>query len=218
MPKFIDLTGQQFDKLTVVKRVKNSDYGAAMWLCDCGCGNQKIIQGSSLISGSTRSCGCIMKRGNNLKHGYSHLRSYNIWQNMNNRCNDSTRKDYKYYGKRKIKVCYRWSNKNPKGFENFYTDIGEIPFGLTLDRTNNGGDYSPENCRLTTMKTQNRNSRHNKLETFNNKTQCRSAWAEERNFSRNIIRDRLDKLGWSIEKTLITPVRKHKKYKKRIYE
>jgi len=62
MSKFIDLTGQKFGRLTVIKfyekRRRESYY-----LCKCDCGNpeEKIIRGSSLTSGNTQSCGCLQK-------------------------------------------------------------------------------------------------------------------------------------------------------------
>lgn len=64
MGKFIDLTGQKFGRLTVIERAENKG-GKVRWLCRCECGNKKIIQGASLKSGHTTSCGCL--RGEKLK-------------------------------------------------------------------------------------------------------------------------------------------------------
>jgi hypothetical protein len=63
--RFIDLTGNKYSRLTVVKFVEIK-YGQPYWLCKCECGNEKNIAGNSLKSNKTKSCGC--KQGN-LKHG-----------------------------------------------------------------------------------------------------------------------------------------------------
>ena len=61
MGAFIDLTGNQFGRLTVVRRVENDKRGRTRWLCHCDCGNEKVIAGASLRSGDTKSCGCFQK-------------------------------------------------------------------------------------------------------------------------------------------------------------
>lgn len=61
MGKFIDLTGQTFNRLTVVSRAENSRHPSANWNCVCSCGNATVVRGDSLKSGGTRSCGCINK-------------------------------------------------------------------------------------------------------------------------------------------------------------
>ena len=55
----IDLTGQRFGRLTVVRHAGPSAYGSVMWECQCDCGKRKTIAGSSLKKGATRSCGCL---------------------------------------------------------------------------------------------------------------------------------------------------------------
>jgi len=227
MSKFIDLTGQKFNKLNVLKIVGRAKNGRILWLCKCDCGNEKIVSGHDLKNGDTKSCGCLCNeiriKNNKLyktKHGHckkeGNSRTYRIWRSMLDRCDNKNNIGYKNYGKRKIKVCYRWSNKNPKGFENFLSDIGEIPNGLTLDRINNDGNYKPNNCKLSTTKEQNRNMRTNINYTYSGKVQCRTDWAREYGMSYQTLGYRLDILGWPLEKALTTPVRKHKKYKKKI--
>lgn len=63
----IDLTGQRFEKLVVVKRIssKKTPSGSTkiFWLCQCDCGNQCVIEGNALKQGNTKSCGCIKSFG-----------------------------------------------------------------------------------------------------------------------------------------------------------
>ena len=54
-----DLTGKVFGRLTVISQAASDKCGHARWLCQCECGKEKIISSSSLIEGSTQSCGCL---------------------------------------------------------------------------------------------------------------------------------------------------------------
>ena len=69
MPKFIDLTGEKFGKLTVIKRVENSKSNEVQWLCSCQCGEKPIVKSKGLKRRErpTRSCGCLNKEGNSAK-------------------------------------------------------------------------------------------------------------------------------------------------------
>lgn len=60
--KKIDLTGQRFNKLLVLKRVENSKNGKAQYLCKCDCGKQTIVEAYRLKSGNTKSCGCLQRQ------------------------------------------------------------------------------------------------------------------------------------------------------------
>lgn len=127
---------------------------------------------------------------------------------MKQRCKNQNNPDYHYYNNKKITICKRWLK-----FENFLKDVGEIPEGLTLDRTNNNKGYSPKNYRLVTQKQQNRNKENNLFFTYNNKTKLLIDWAKEYNINYNTLHSRIFKLKWSIEKALLTPVRKRRKIK-----
>mgnify|MGYP000969605747 CR=1 FL=1 len=59
MPKKIDLTGQRFGRLVVVRESNTRKNRAVMWECICDCGNELIVRGDSLRSGNTKSCGCV---------------------------------------------------------------------------------------------------------------------------------------------------------------
>ncbi len=200
----IDLTGKEFGKLIVLSDTGKRRSGKGKniyWLCRCSCGNFYEVSSTHLRTGHTKSCGCLHGE----QHGMKNTHIYSVWQNMKQRCYNSNKWDYKYYGGRGIKVCPRWKNS----FINFYEDMGDPPnIDMELDRKDNNRHYSERNCRWVTHKQNSRNSRRARNITFNGKTQCVTAWAEELNMPRYILSDRLNKHGWPIEKALTQPVRK----------
>lgn len=210
MSKVIDLTGQKFIRLIVIKRVANNKHGKSMWLCLCKCGQKTIVLSNNLRSGASKSCGCY-STNNALKHGHTKnkktTKTYYSWSDMIARCINLNDKYYKDYGGRGIKVCKRWLNS----FENFLEDMGEVPKGLQIDRIDNNKGYYKDNCRWVTSKQNSRNRRNNRLITYDGKTQCLSTWAEEFNIDQHVFRGRI-KLGWSMKEALTTPVRKKRKH------
>ncbi len=165
MSKLIDMTDIRFGRLTVLHRMKNNKHNRAVWKCACDCGGEVITDGNILRTGMTKSCGCLRSEmGERLgkssaTHGMTHSAEFNIWAGMKKRCNDKNNQGYRNYGARGIKVCDRWI----ESFDNFYADMGKRPDGLSVDRIDNDGDYTPENCRWATDQDQCRNYRRNVL-------------------------------------------------------
>lgn len=153
----IDLKGNKFGRLTVLYNSNKRSASYVVWICLCVCGNLIEVDSRSLISNSTKSCGCLQRElaaRKRYKHGEAggHLRTrtrlYGIWSGMKTRCNLFDAKDYKYYGGRGIKVCSEWEN-NFSSFRSWALANG-YQDNLTIDRINHAGDYCPENCQWLT--------------------------------------------------------------------
>lgn len=207
MGGFIDLTGQRFGRLTVVKRSENNKQGSVRWECLCECGNQKIVGGGNLRNGTTKSCGCLNKekttKRNKSKatHGESRTRLYQTWRNMIRRCKPDS-DDSKHYFDRGITIVDEWYdflNFKEWAMENGYSD------SLTIDRIDNGRGYSPENCRWADIPTQNRNKRSNVVLSFRGEEKILTDWCKELNLNRGTVHSRLNRDGWSVERALSTP-------------
>ena len=157
--KLIDLTDQMFGRLTVLERAENNKHGMARWHCVCLCGKTITIRSSSLVSGHTKSCGCLKIEGiRKLKttHGMVHHPAYISWLNMKTRCGYKNHHGWVNYGGRGISVCERWFDS----FENFWADMGNTyKEGLSIDRIDNEKGYSPGNCRWATKVQQTNNTR-----------------------------------------------------------
>ena len=194
MKNFNDLIGKKFGKLTVIKNVGIDKKYNTLWLCKCDCGNEKIVARYKLTIGNTKSCGCLKKQHcSNLHkiHGLSNTKIGYTWRGMKSRCYNPKNENYKNYGGRGIKVCDEWLND----FMNFYN--WSINNGykedLSIDRINSDGNYEPNNCRWIPWKEQTRNTRRNRMITYNNETHCLAEWAEILGIDYSKLKNKINK-------------------------
>lgn len=126
------------------------------------------------------------------------------YQGMIARCKNPQNPNYIRYGARGIRVCDRWRDD----FVNFLADMGRSPGpGYSLERIDNDGDYTPENCRWATVKEQSRNRRNSKRITYQGVTLTQAEWAERIGIDQGTLHSRL-KCGWTVERALTQPLRK----------
>lgn len=156
MSAFIDLTNQSFGRLTVLKQHSYKPNTGWSWMCECECGEIRIVRGADLRNGHTISCGCFRKettRNTKIKHGQRvkdriQTGEYTSWRAMLHRVNNDKR-----YIDKGITVCDRWLD-----FTNFLSDMGLKPTkSHTIDRIDNSKGYELSNCRWATRSEQNQN-------------------------------------------------------------
>jgi len=155
--------GYRFERLTAVCFSHYSErWHIPHWLFRCDCGKEKVCGVCNVVSGRTKSCGCLQKErasAARLRHGMSDHPAYNTWTALNNRCNNPNASDFQHYGGRGIRVCAAW-----RTFDGFWADMGASwALGLTIERVNNGGDYEAANCVWATWERQQRNRRNSKI-------------------------------------------------------
>ena len=164
MRKKIDLTGQPFGRLIVIREYGRNKWDKVLWLCKCDCGREKVVLGSSLTrrKNPTVSCGCWNEE-KKIKHGCAQKPWYNTYADMMHRCGHlegGKECDLHRYRDRGITVCELWQ-KSPRAFGDWLLAHGWHK-GLQIDRIDNNKGYSPENCRVVTPK-ENSNNRRNTM-------------------------------------------------------
>lgn len=213
MGKFIDLTGQRFGRLSVVKRTGCFNDGQVAWQCVCDCGKAITVRSRDLRTGHTRSCGCLQQdvcRETIIEFhkqmgydGHTQRPVFQVWKDMIRRCYDIENESYKNYGGRGIRVCSEWHD--PRSFEQWALDNG-FHKGLQLDRKDNEGDYQPNNCRFVSRIENCNNKRTNRRVELDGQEKTLAQWARYYGISYAVVRTRIFR-GWTIRDALTKPVK-----------
>lgn len=210
--KHVIPVGSKFGRWTVLDETRTAK-GKLAWRCRCECGTERVVVGTSLRRGASRSCGCwssevssrtCVKRCKT--HGKTGTRAFRTWSAMLDRCRNQRSSNYPRWGQRGIRVCERWASS----FENFYADMGDPPDGATLDRIDNDGDYCPDNCRWANGIEQSRNRPgYNRMVTYCGVTATVAEWAQRTGLSYSTIWQRIN-AGWPVNVALTKPARRRR--------
>ena len=185
MGKFVDLTGKRFGRLVVVSRAKDhiskSGRSVVVFRCRCDCGNECDVMGTALTRGFTKSCGCLKSevvKKRMMKRDDVSRKLRIVHRNIIERCYDKKNKRYRRYGGRGIVVCEEWlADGGQERFIEWARENG-YEIGLTIDRIDNDGPYSPNNCRWVTAKEQCNNRSTNTFLTVDGTTKTIAQWLD----------------------------------------
>jgi hypothetical protein len=188
MPAFLNLSGQKFSRLLVIKPTDRRAGGNVIFECLCDCGRTAFVSGDKLKNGNNRSCGCS-KVERFYKHGLARHPLYHAWHGLVSRCTDPTHPQWTDYGGRGITVCPEWLGDN--GLTQFVADMDPKPPGTSIDRIDNEGPYSAQNCRWATTYEQQSNTRANVRISYLGRTMIVEDWARELGLRSDTLRHRL---------------------------
>ena len=195
MGKLIDLTGQKFNHLEVLRKDDSRHENCACWICRCDvCGREVSMKANTLKSLRQHTCGC----GHPMKdvQNQSRDRLYGIWIKMKHRCYNTKAGKYKNYGGRGITMCEEWL-KDYNTFRDWALAHG-YEETLTIDRINVNGNYEPDNCRWIPLNEQGKNTTRTVRITVNGITKCKEDWGKY-----------LDGKRASATKTVLNKLKKH---------
>lgn len=199
-----DMTGHVIGRWTVVALAGRTKHGALLWECLCECGTRRDVSGQLLRNGESRSCGCAFPKGKQL-HGDSDSKLYHAYKDMRDRCSNPRRVGYKDYGARGIVVAECWRH-DYIAFREWAMKAG-YQDGLTIERKDVDGPYSPDNCCWIPRSEQNWNRTDTFRLTAFGETKTLREWTLDTRcrVSYGTLHSRLYSCGWASEKAIATP-------------
>lgn len=205
-----ELSGSVFGRLTALRL--DPSRKRRSWMCQCSCGKTCTVAQTELTQGDTQSCGCLrteMLEARNRKGKVDHSelsaaehRAYRKWAQMWCRVRNPTGKSKCY---KDVGVCPSW-----RSFGRFLADMGCPQNGYSLDRIDSAKGYSKSNCRWVPLAHQAKNTRRNRQVMFQGKLAIVSDHARDHGLEPDVVFDRLNRLGWDVDRALSSPVRKQK--------
>lgn len=184
--------------------LRDRSTGQAWFSARCVCGTERVICFRGKFQ--SKSCGCLQREitsAMSFKHGGAHDRLNRVWRGMRERCSNENRAEYHNYGGRGIHVVSEWDSYEV--FRDWSLTHGYAS-DLDIDRINNNGPYSPDNCRWVTRKQNLRNTRTNRHVLAFGETKTMAEWSEDQRCQvpRNVFEGRL-RLNWKPEDALTCP-------------
>jgi len=173
-----EMIGKKYGRLTVIRKAPKGTKDRVALVCDCECGNQKIIRVGDIRSRKTKSCGCLRIEVTSkrfTKQGDTSKRLYSIWAGMKGRCSNKNIEEYKNYGGRGISVCEEWEDYPT--FKSWAISSGYKSY-LTIERVDVNGNYTSENCTWILSSLQNRNCRNTTRYTIGEENKPLVEWCE----------------------------------------
>ena len=193
----MSIIGLRFGMLLVLGE-SGRDAISKLIKCKCDCGNIKLTRIKYLNRGYVKSCGCLRTK----EFPVTKQREYFIYYAIKTRCYSKKSNHYHRYGGRGIIMCKRWLYS----YKNFIADMGMRPSKKhSIERIDNNGNYEPSNCKWATSSEQSNNTISNNVLSFNGESLTTTQWERKTGIKRKTITRRIG-MGWSIEKTLTTPV------------
>lgn len=194
----VDLTGKKFGRLTVIGISKKKVGRKTYWNCLCDCGKKKTVRSDSLQT-STKSCGCLRdeEAAKNVVINHTHKDSrshlHYLWIRMKQRCSNPKTTRFEDYGGRGITVCDEWegSYENFKqwAYENGYRE------GLSIERNDVNGNYSPDNCSWIEINEQANNRRSTVWVEYQGERLNLKQWADRLDFNYGTLYSRYTRSG-----------------------
>lgn len=211
MPPIKDRTGKRYGRLLVIEQAQDGPPSSRpKWRCLCDCGKIVVRNAASLaLEHQIHSCGCYQReqiiQGNKLRgkikfpNPVSYTATYKCWRRMKERCLNPKHDQYSNYGGRGISVCKEWMK-----FENFLSDMGQRPTGMTIERIDNSKGYYKHNCKWATMVEQQSNKRNNQFLTLGQDRLTVAQWSRKLGVNDSTIRERIRR-NWDIASSLTKP-------------